>query len=68
MSLRERLALKAGHDADKMPPRSNPLYDNQMNMGKGISSSGLAILKNELGQRRRRGGEGSDSEDDLDAG
>lgn len=65
LSLRERLALKAGVDAAKLPPRSDPLYDKQMGTGKGPSSSGLAILKGQVGQRRRRGGDG-ESDDDFD--
>ena len=65
LSLRERLALKANLDADKMPPRANPLYDDQRGMGKAISSSGLSVLKGQVGQRRRRGGDGESDDEGL---
>lgn len=64
LSLRERLALKANLDADKMPPRADPRYDDQRGMGKAVSSSGLSVLRDQLGQRRRRGGDG-ESDDDV---
>lgn len=68
--MRERLQAKAQNskvkfDADKLPPRANPLYDDQRGMGKGISSSGLSILQGNLGQRRRKG-DRSDDESDSD--
>lgn len=65
LSLRERLALKAGVDAGKLPPRADPLHDKQMGTGKGLSSVEQAILKGQVGQRRRRDAE-SDDDSDFD--
>ena len=52
LSLRERLALKANMDADKLPLTSNPLYDNQMGMGKGKQGDVMTLL-GKIGQKRR---------------
>lgn len=68
MSLRERLAAKAGIEPGKLPVRQDALYDKpNIGTGKALGSSELAVLKGSLGQRRRRGGfGGSDSDDDAD--
>lgn len=61
LSLRERLALRAQGDADKIPAQTNPLYDELRGMGKGLSGAGVDILKGDIGRKRRKG-DSSDSE------
>lgn len=46
MSLRERLAARAGIEPGKLPVRQNALYDKpNIGTGMAISSSELAVLK-----------------------
>jgi len=63
LSLRERLALAANQDVDKLPAAStNPLYDT---MGGG-SNFTLNSITNMIGQKKQR--DDSDDDDGYQAG
>jgi len=48
------LALKANIDTDKLPLTSNPLYDKQLGTGKGMSSTQMAVLTGNIGNKIER--------------
>ena len=62
LSLRERLALKANMDADKMPLNGNPLYDNSMGNGIKSKPGDVMSLLNKIGQKKRRDGDEDESD------
>ena len=64
LSLRERLALKAGTTADKIPA-VNPMYEQ--GFGNGGARGGLTqpSIQGTIGQKRRKVEESSDEEEEF---
>jgi hypothetical protein len=56
MSLRERLAMKANMDADKLPPKQQSFF--------GKPPSKVDILKGKIGQKRTKVAEDYEMDDD----
>jgi hypothetical protein len=60
LSLRERLALKANMNVDKMPTNANSLYENTLGGGKKQTPSTFESITSIIGTKRR-----NDDEYDL---
>ena len=63
LSLRERLALKTGVTADKLPLATNPLYNT--NIGEGYKMNGdMKFVQSLIGQKRRKNDPSDDEEEE----